>query len=341
MRIAQVMAGAPAGGAELFFERMSMALHDAGDPVMPVIRQDTARAGRLRAAGLAPVELRFGGPMDIVTGRRLRAALAGFRPDVVVAWMNRAARFTSRGDYVLAGRMGGYYDLGYYRQCDHLIGNTRALVNWMVAQGWPARRAHYLPNFVPDFGGEAAIDRASLGVPQGVPLVLGLGRLHAHKGFDVLIRSVARLPGAHVLIAGEGPERHALEDCARREGVSDRVHLPGWQVDVGALLAACDVFVSSSRTEPLGNMVLEAWSARRPLVAASADGPRELITNGEGMLVNIDDADALANGIQSVLDDPARMASMVAAGRARFDAEFAQAPVVAQWREKLAELAAV
>ena len=328
----------------MFFERLTMALHAAGDVVLPVIRRDDARAGRLRATGLAPVELGFGGPLDLLTGRRLKAALTGFRPDVVVAWMNRAARFTPRGDYVLAGRLGGYYDLGYYRHCGHLVGNTRGIVRWIVGQGWPAGRAHYLPNFVPDMGGAPAVDRASLGVPVGVPLLLGLGRLHANKGFDVLIRAVARLPGVHALIAGEGPERDALEDCARREGVAGRVYLPGWRQDAGALLAACDVFVSSSRTEPLGNMVLEAWSARRPVVAAAADGPRELITpNGifgrEGVLVNIDDADALADGIRAVMDDAARSTAMVAAGRARFEQEFAQAPVVARWRSKLAELA--
>ena len=77
MRIAQVMAGAPTGGAELFFERLTMALHAAGDAVLPVIRRDDARAGRLRATGLAPVELGFGGPLDLLTGRRLKAALTG------------------------------------------------------------------------------------------------------------------------------------------------------------------------------------------------------------------------------------------------------------------------
>ena len=78
MKIAQVMAGAPVGGAELFFERLTIALHDAGDDVLPVIRRDAGRAGRLRAMGLAPVELGFGGPLDLLSGRRLTAELARF-----------------------------------------------------------------------------------------------------------------------------------------------------------------------------------------------------------------------------------------------------------------------
>ena len=64
IRIAQIMAGAPVGGAELFFERLSIALKGAGDEVLPVIRRDAGRAARLCEAGLAPAELSFGGPFD-------------------------------------------------------------------------------------------------------------------------------------------------------------------------------------------------------------------------------------------------------------------------------------
>ena len=57
MRIAQIMAGAPIGGAEAFYERATIALHHAGDQVLPIIRRDAERAARLRKAGLQPVEL--------------------------------------------------------------------------------------------------------------------------------------------------------------------------------------------------------------------------------------------------------------------------------------------
>src|SRR5215217_1882493 len=125
MRVAQVMAGARAGGAELFYERLTAALACAGDQVLSVIRRDAGRASRLRAGGVEPLQLPFGGPLDCLTGPRLARALRRFRPRVTVAWMNRAARFVPVGDWVLAGRLGGYYDLSWYRRCDHLIGNTR------------------------------------------------------------------------------------------------------------------------------------------------------------------------------------------------------------------------
>lgn len=328
MRVAHVMAGAPHGGAELFFERLALAQHEAGDQVLPVIRSDAARAGRL--AALDPVQLAFGGALDLATGPRLSTALRGFAPRVAVAWMNRAARFAPRGDWVLAGRLGGYYDLKYYRRCDHLVGNTRTLARWIVAQGWPPARTHYLPNFVPDLLG-ARPER--LGVSPRAKLVLALGRLHRNKAFDILIRALPSLPGVHAVIAGEGPELTALQSLAGECGVADRVVFPGWRHDTAALLAGCDALACPSRHEPLGNVVVEGFAAARPMVAAAADGPRELIRPGEdGLLVPVDDVEALATSLGLVLGNPRFATGLAEAGRARFVAEFAEAPVLEQWR---------
>ncbi len=222
VRVAQIMAGATAGGAELFFERLCIALARAGETVLPVIRRDAGRAARLAAGELPPVELGFGGALDFATGPRLRRTLRRFAPTVAVAWMNRAARFAPVGGWVLAGRLGGYYDLRHYRSCQHLIGNTRGLVAWMRQQGIAESRTHYLPNFAPNLVGAAP---ATVEVGPG-PRLLSLGRLHRNKAFDVLIRALPRLPGVQAVIAGDGPERGALEALARRESVADRVHSP-------------------------------------------------------------------------------------------------------------------
>ncbi len=329
------MGGAPVGGAEAFFERLCAAQHAAGEAVLPVIRRDAGRAGRLRAAGLDPVELGFGGPLDLRTGPRLRRALGRLGPDVVVGWQYRANPIAPPGrglggPWPRVGRLGGYYDLRYYRGCDHLVGNTRGLRDWLVDRGWPAARAHFVPNFAEDLAGHAP---AELPAPPGAPRLLALGRLHRNKGFDVLLHALARLPGAHLSLAGEGPERAALGRLARGLGVAGRVAFLGWRRDAGALLAACDLLVCPSRHEPLGNVVPEAWSARRAVVAAAAAGPAELIRDGEtGLLVPAGDAPALAAAIAGLLADPARAAALGTAGRAAIERDHAAAPVLARWR---------
>ncbi|MBB2200329.1 glycosyltransferase [Gluconacetobacter tumulisoli] len=331
------MAGAPMGGAELFFERLCIAQARAGVTVQPVIRHNAERAARLRAGGVLAQQLAFGGRADLLTGLRLRRLLKHFAPRVAVAWMNRAGRMAPAGDWVLAGRLGGFYDLSNYRRCDHLIGNTRGIVRWLDEQGWPAGRAHYLPNFAVDI--RHAVPRRPTVLPPGVPFVLALGRLHRNKAFDVLIRAMRHVPGAHLVIAGEGPEREALERLARADQVADRVHMPGWVDGTAGIVASCDVLVCPSRHEPLGNVMIEAFSAGRPVVAAAAQGPVELIESGEnGILVPIEDDRALGAAIGAVLGDPAMAARLGAGGRRTFDTDYAEAPVLAAWHDFLSRV---
>jgi glycosyltransferase involved in cell wall biosynthesis len=336
MRIAQIMAGAPIGGAEAFYERATIALHHAGDQVLPIIRRDAERAARLSRAGLQPVELAFGGAFDFLTKPRVQRALQDFKPDVVMAWMQRAARFSPRGPWVLVGRFGGYYDLKYFRHCDHLVANTHDLVCAITAEHWPPARVHYLPNFVEDFASAAPAD---LPAPSSTPRLLAMGRLHPNKGFDVLLRAIALLPRGHLYLAGAGPEEAALRALAAELGITGRVSFLGWRRDIGALLAAADMFICSSRHEPLGNIVLEAWSAAKPVIAAAAQGPTELISDGkDGLLVAREDAPVLAAAITGLAENPERAAALAAAGRAHFAAAFAEAPVMARWQRLLAEL---
>jgi glycosyltransferase involved in cell wall biosynthesis len=181
------------------------------------------------------------------------------------------------------------------------------------------------------------VPRAGLETPADAPLAIALGRLHPNKGFDVLLAAIAKVPGLYLWVAGEGALRAALKRQASLLGIDERVRFLGWRQDIGALLAAADMLVCSSRREPLGNTILEAWAASKPVVACAASGPAELIEHDKsGLLVPIDDAAALAEAMRGLIADKARAAALAEAGHAVFEAQFSEARVVARYREFLA-----
>jgi glycosyltransferase involved in cell wall biosynthesis len=337
-RLVQLMAGAEHGGAEAFFTRLAVALQRAGQEQRVAIRPYPTRIATLQAAGIAPVALPFhGGLFDFTTRRGLRALIRDYRPGVVLSWMNRATSLCPRGDFVHVARLGGYYDLKYYRRCDHLIANTRGIAAYLTAQGWSEDCVHYLPNFpTVAAGGAAAIEPR-----PDAPLALALGRLHRNKGFDVLLEALARAAGIRLWLAGEGPERATLERQARQLGLADRVRFLGWRDDAPALLAACDFLVVPSRSEPLGNTIVEAWAAERPVIATETAGPQELIASGEtGLLVPAEDAESLVLAMRRLAEDRDLRTRLAAAGHARYAAEFSAPRVVAAYQALFAKVAA-
>jgi len=149
------------------------------------------------------------------------------------------------------------------------------------------------------------------------------------------------LPGVYLWLAGEGPERGALESLARQLGAPDRVRMLGWQSDPGPVFAAADVVVVPSRHEPLGNVIIEAWMHAKPVVAAASQGPSYLLTHGEtGLLSPIDDAPALARSIGDVLADPALADRLGRAGRAKFERDFTERAVIGRYLDLFARLIA-
>ncbi|MHA1112958.1 MAG: glycosyltransferase [Alphaproteobacteria bacterium] len=341
MRVLQAMAGAARGGAEAFFHRLVPALAEAGVSQRAVIRpHDGGAPGGLAAAGVPVTHLPFGGWLDWRTGSGLRGAIASFSPEIVLTWMSRATRFCPRGAFVHAARLGGYYDLKYYRRCDHLVVNTLGIRDWVLGQDWPEARVHYLPNFA-DESVVAPVDRAAEDTPADAPLILALGRLHPNKGFDVLLRALRHLPHARLWLAGDGPLRGGLVGLAEELGVGARVRFLGWRADVPALIAAADAIAVPSRHEPLGNVVLEAWARQKPVIAARSQGPEELIDQGRtGILVPVGDAAALAWALRDVLGAARTSADLAAAGHAVYEAHFSRDHVVRAYVEFFAQVCA-
>ena len=173
--------------------------------------------------------------------------------------------------------------------------------------GWPPGRFTVITNGIEVdavSGGTRWAGRTQLGVPEDVPLVLALARLDPVKGLDTLVRAAVDVPDAIFVLAGDGPERATLTDQIAAAGLTDRVRLPGHIADTPNLLAACDLLVLPSRSEGLPLSLLEAMAAGVPIVATDIPGIAAVIDSGRtGMLVPVDDAEALAATISAALAD--------------------------------------
>lgn len=143
------------------------------------------------------------------------------------------------------------------------------------------------------------------------PFLLGAGRLVHKKGFDLLIRAFAQIspefPDVHLLIAGDGEERQALEKLLDDVNMRGRVTLLGFadRDKTIALFLGCEFFVLSSRNEPFGIVVVEAMAAHKAVLATRSGGVVDLVQDGvNGRLVE-PTVEALANGMREMLKNSA------------------------------------
>ncbi|MCB6178829.1 glycosyltransferase [Rhodobacter sp. Har01] len=318
------------GGAERFFVNLAQALAARGVEQRFVIRP--GRSWEADIAALGPViRNNFSriSPVSLLAHLQVNALVRRWRPDAAMAWMPRAGRLMHPWPGVVKlARMGDFPEnLKHFGQCDVLVGNVPGIARRCRDLGWK-KPVLTISNFAREVAA-VPVSRASLTTPEGAFLVAASGRFVQRKGFDVLIRAVARLPGAWLWLLGEGRERAALETLARDLGIADRVRFAGWVAEPIHLIAAADAFVMPSRHEPLGNTLLEAWAAGVPSVATRSEGPDWYMRDGiDGIVTALDDDVAIAAGLARIRDDAALAAGFVANARDRLAAYFSKDAVV-------------
>ncbi|KYG06787.1 glycosyltransferase [Sorangium cellulosum] len=151
---------------------------------------------------------------------------------------------------------------------------------------------------------------------------------HPVKAHDVLLRALARLRdrgvAVTVLIVGDGDERDRIHGLARELGIHGKeARFLGFRKDVPDLLLAADFFVLPSRDEGLPLAVLEAMARSLPVVVTPVGGVPEVVrSEGHGLLVAVDDPDALAAAIERLARDPALRRRLGEAGHARVRDDF-------------------
>ena len=214
-----------------------------------------------------------------------------------------------------------------YGNVEDLIGNTPEIIRQAIEMGWPAERAHVISNFVDPLPTDLKpVDRADYDTPEDATVLIHLGRFVERKRFDLAIQTVAGLPETvHAWLIGDGELMSDMKALASNLGVQDRVHFLGWQRDPSPFLKAADILLCPTDEEPLGNVVLEGWTAGLPVVATASPGPSWLIDHGKtGLLSPCGDVDGLVGSVKQLLGKPDQENALVDGGKRRLEGQFSE-----------------
>ena len=193
-----------------------------------------------------------------------------------------------------------------------MLSVSAALARDMAALGMPQDRiaVHYTGldagRFRPATAAEREATRAALDLPAGAPLLLSPGALIPLKGQALAIAALAHVPGAHLLLAGTGPEEESLRQRAVDQTVKRRIHFLG-QVPherLAALMAAADAVVLPSEREGLANVWIESLASGTPLVIPDIGGAREVVMSPDAGRIVERTPEAIASAVSDLLADP-------------------------------------
>lgn len=189
----------------------------------------------------------------------------------------------------------------HYLSAGKIIAVSNGVKQGLVELGVPAQKIEFVPN--PIDLDMVDLQAAELSVrlqPNKINLV-SVGRLHPHKGFDMLIQAFSNLnnPDIHLSIVGEGMERGRLEDLIEKLNLMDKVTLLGQHNNPFSILQQSDVFVLSSRLEGWPLVLMEAMAVGLPSIAFKCpNGPDEIIEHGaNGLLVEANNIEGLSNAM--------------------------------------------
>ena len=200
-----------------------------------------------------------------------------------------------------------------FRWSDSVVANSRAVSEALVREGVPERKVAVIPNGLPD----SAFAEARPALPRTADLLrVGMiarmnSRTKNHQIFlEAAARLLARFSNLEFVVAGDGPLRPELEALAGQLGITSQVRFLGDRRDIPALLASLDLSVLPSASESLSNVIIESMAAGVPVVATRVGGNPELVSPNTGLLVDPNDAAALAGAIERLLAASALRAQM-------------------------------
>jgi len=326
---------------------------------------DPARAGHdllemAREHGLSTVEFSSARKIDLGTTRQIREYCSkhhidivhshGYKPNLHLA-LRRLPDFTRKVatchnwlSHTLKLRLYEWLDKRVLRSFDHVVAVSPPLHDQLVGSGLHSGRVSVIRNGIAPVDADGALENAAeqlrreLGLTVESRMILFIGRLAVEKRIDLLLQALASGPLVDVdyklVLVGEGDLRAELENQASELGIGDRVVFTGYRRDIPKLLKAADVFVLCSDDEGLPVVMLEAMSARVPVVSPAVGAIPGVIEDGmHGRLIPPDNAPALAGAIRDVFENPVSTGRMVGAACRKYEEDLSREAMGIQYLE--------
>lgn len=344
-------------GGEAQASLLALGLRQRGHRVHIFARSGGRFAERLASSGLPVTTFGSRGRHPLAVWR-LRSAIARLRPDLIyyndphaltagifaTAGSQRPVRLTARR-VAFPIRVPGRYRRG----CDRLICVSQAVADVARRCGIPGHHIRVVYDGVDParvLGGLRDRGRQALGLTPDQPLLLKIGKLTPCKGHRDLFEALPAITRVHpnlcLALAGDGELRGELESRVRRVGVDRHVRFLGYREDIPNLIMASDLVVHASRMEGLCTSLIDAMHACRPIVATTAGGIPDLLTDPEskqpvGWLVPPAQPEALSAAVLRALDSPQQAQQLAALAQRRAAEHFTADRMVAATLQVYAE----
>ena len=214
-------------------------------------------------------------------------------------------------------------------------------VKWLYQL--PDHKAHMIYNGVNAGAFDYEVDPGAVKGRYAIgpldPTVLFVGRMVVQKGPDILVRAMPSVlryyPSAKFVFVGDGHMKNEVCAIAHQHGVGHALRMLGDRRgrELLDLFKACDVVAVPSRNEPFGIVILEGWSAHKPVVSTKRGGPAEFVWHGVNGLQVDDTVDSVAWGLGTLLANHQHCRWMGRNGRAAVDAAFSWDSIAEQTEE--------
>jgi glycosyltransferase involved in cell wall biosynthesis len=338
MRIIHSEAATSFGGQEHRVFKEMVAMRERGHHLEAICQPDAELTERLREVGFVVHTLFMDGTINIVRGVfAIKKILLAGQFDVL--------NTHSRQDTLIAAPAGRLAKVPLIVRTRHLASLVGSLLTYtwlphrvttvshhvrrqLLGRGVPSDhvKAIYTPVVLTPRLAHSSL-RDELKLSADAILVGCVAVLRPNKGHLELINAMLPLlrtrPKLHLVVAGGGsPVFEQLQAHITHSGLGERVHLLGTRRDVPNVLAGLDIFCLATRQEAMGTAFLEAAASGLPVIGTDVGGVGEMMQPGvTGLLVLLDDAQALQNALIQLIDSPALRKKMGQAGYDRVHTE--------------------